>query len=166
MRKKARGKPAPEREATLMGHFRTRAVLSLILFPFAIGCAGLVPEETARPREPAVPQADVSPPAAVSVPDEAEAVRMHAREMLLGKWRRDAQGGDTIEFFDDGTVSFFSAVEKVAYPGSFRILDKARMEIQMKSGAPLTWGYAVTKGELTLTTPTGMGMKYKRYRGK
>ena len=166
MQKKARGKPAPEGETSRMGHFRTRAVLSLVLLPFVIGCAGLVPEEAARPREPAVPQADVSPPAAVSAPGEAEPALMHAREMLLGKWRRDAQGGDTIEFFDDGRVSFFSAVEKVAYPGSFRILDKARMEIQMKNGAPLTWGYAVTKGELTLTTPTGMGMKYKRYRGK
>ncbi len=93
-------------------------------------------------------------------------IRAEAKEMLLGKWRRQAQGGDTIEFFDDGTVNLYSAVERVAYPGSYRILDKDQIEITMKKGGTLTWGYAVTKGDLTLTTPTGVDMKYKRTRGK
>jgi len=86
--------------------------------------------------------------------------------MLLGKWKRQAQGGDTIEFSDDGTVTLYSTVERVAYPGSYRILDKDQLEITMKKGGTLTWGYAVTKGDLTLTTPTGVAMKYKRTRGK
>ena len=86
--------------------------------------------------------------------------------MLLGKWRRQAEGDDTIEFSDDGTVTFYSAVERVAYPGSYRILDKDQVEITMKKGGTLTWGYVVTKGDLTLTTPTGVEMKYRRYRGK
>jgi hypothetical protein len=57
-------------------------------------------------------------------------------------------------------------VERVDYPGSYRILDKDQIEITMKKGSALTWGYAVTKGDLTLTTPTGVDMKYKRTRGK
>ncbi|MGE5790288.1 MAG: hypothetical protein ACM33C_05440, partial [Syntrophaceae bacterium] len=73
---------------------------------------------------------------------------------------------DTIEFMEDGTVTLYSAVERIAYPGSYRILDKEQLEITMKKGGTLTWGYAVTKGDLTLTAPTGVGMKYKRYRGK
>jgi hypothetical protein len=93
-------------------------------------------------------------------------IRAEEKEMLLGKWRRQAQGGDTIEFFDDGTVNLYSTVEKVAYPGSYRILDKDQLEITMKKGSTLTWRYAVTKGDLTLTTPTGVDMKYKRIRGK
>jgi hypothetical protein len=93
-------------------------------------------------------------------------IRSRAREMLLGKWRRQAQGGDTIEFMEDGTVILYSAVERIGYPGSYRILDKEQLEITMKKGGTLTWGYAVTKGDLTLTTPTGVSMKYKRYRGK
>jgi hypothetical protein len=100
------------------------------------------------------------------VPDESEMVSLQGKESLLGKWRRDAQGGDTIEFFDNGTVTFFSAVEKIPYPGSYHVLDKDQVEITMKNGKPMTWGYIVTKGDLTLTTPTGVGMKYKRYRGK
>ncbi len=57
-------------------------------------------------------------------------------------------------------------MEKRAYPAASGVLDRDMVEIQMKSGSPLTWGYAVTRGELTLTTPTGVGMKYKRSRGK
>lgn len=145
---------------------RTRKLLCLLLMPALFGCAGILQEEAAKTRELSAPHEIAAPVPAAPVPDEAEIARRHGKEMLLGKWRRDAQGGDTIEFFDDGTVTFFSAVEKKAYPGSFRVLDKDQVEIQMKSGAPLTWGYAVTKGELTLTTPTGVGMKYRHYRGK
>jgi len=145
---------------------RTRKLLCLLLIPAAVGCAGILQEEAVKAPEPMAQQEIAAPAPAAPVPDEAELARQRGKEMLLGKWRRDAQGGDTIEFFDDGTVSFFSAVEKMAYPGSYRILDKDKVEIRMKSGAPLTWGYAVTKGELTLTTPTGVGMKYKRTRGK
>ncbi len=145
---------------------RTRKLLCLFLMPAAIGCAGILHDEAAKAPEPRAPQEIVAPAPAAPVPDEAEIARRRGKELLLGKWRRDAQGGDTIEFFDDGTVSFFSAVEKKAYPGSFRVLDKDQVEIQMKSGAPLTWGYAVTRGELTLTTPTGVGLKYRHYRGK
>ena len=147
---------------------RTRKLLCLLLIPAAIGCAGILQDEAAKTREPSAPHeiAVPAPAPAAPVPDEAELARQRGKEMLLGKWRRDAQGGDTIEFLDDGTVTFFSAVEKRAYPGSFRVLDKDQVEIKMKSGAPLTWGYAVTRGELTLTTPTGVGMKYRHYRGK
>jgi hypothetical protein len=100
------------------------------------------------------------------VPDESEVMRAQAKEMLLGKWKRQALGDDTIEFLDDDTVILYSAVERVAYPGTYRILDKDQIEISMKKGGTLTWGYAVTKADLTLTTPTGVDMKYKRYRGK
>ncbi|OPY08742.1 MAG: hypothetical protein A4E67_00925 [Syntrophaceae bacterium PtaB.Bin038] len=141
-----------------------RNLLCLLLIPALVGCAGVLQDEAAKAPEPPVPR-EIAAPAA-PIPDEAETVRLQGKEMLLGKWRRDAPGGDTIEFLDDGTVNFFSAVEKRAYPGSYRVLDKDKLEIVMKSGAPLTWGYAVTRGELTLTTPTGVGMKYKRSRGK
>lgn len=147
-----------------MEHVRTRNLLSLVLIPLLIGCAGVLQDEAAKVPELS-DQRQIAAPAA-PVPDEEETARVRGKEMLLGKWRRDAQGGDTIEFFDDGTVSFFSAVEKAVYPGSYRILDKDKVEIKMRSGAALTWGYAVTRGELILTTPTGVGMKYKRYRGK
>lgn len=145
---------------------RTRKLLCLLLMPAAIGCAGILQDEAAKTREPSAPHEIAAPAPEAPVPDEAELARQRGKEMLLGKWRRDAQGGDTIEFLDDGTVTFFSAVEKKAYPGSFRVLDRDQVEIKMKSGAPLTWGYAVTRGELTLTTPTGVGMKYRHYRGK
>lgn len=145
---------------------RTRKLLCLLLIPAAIGCAGILQDEAAKTREPSAPHEIAAPAPAAPVPDEAELARQRGKEMLLGRWRRDAQGGDTIEFLDDGTVTFFSAVEKRAYPGSFRVLDKAQVEIQMKSAAPLTWGYAVTRGELTLTTPTGVAMKYRHYRSK
>jgi len=141
-----------------------KMIASLLLIAL-FGCAGIQQEETVKPREPA-PQsaaAAVTPPAQ-PVPDESEMIRSRAREMLLGKWRR--QEGDTIEFMEDGTVTLYSAVERIAYPGSYRILDKEQLEITMKKGGTLTWGYAVTKGDLTLTTPTGVSMKYKRYRGK
>ena len=144
----------------------TRNLLCLLLIPALIGCAGVLQDEAVKAPEPRAPQAIAAPAPAAPVPDEAEIARLRGKEMLLGKWRRDVQGGDTIEFFDDGTVSFFSAVEKRAYPGSYRVLDRDKVEIQMKSGAPLTWGYAVSRGELTLTTPTGVGMKYRHYRGK
>ena len=129
------------------------------------GCAGIQQGETVKPQEPApqLAEAAVIVPAQ-PVPDESEMVRIRAKEMLLGKWRR--QEGDTIEFMEDGTVTLYSAVERIAYPGSYRILDKEQLEITMKKGGTLTWGYAVTKGDLTLTTPTGVDMKYKRYRGK
>ena len=136
------------------------SVISLFLLFALLGCAGMAVET----REPLPQAAEVVPPP--PVPDASEMIRAEAKEMLLGKWKRQAQGGDTIEFFDDGTVNLYSAVERVAYPGSYRILDKDQLEITMKKGGTLTWGYAVTKGDLTLTTPTGVDMKYKRTRGK
>jgi len=136
------------------------SVISLFLLFALLGCAGM----TVETREPLPQAAEVVPPP--PVPDASEMIRAEAKEMLLGKWKRQAQGGDTIEFFDDGTVNLYSAVERVAYPGSYRILDKDQLEITMKKGGTLTWGYAVTKGDLTLTTPTGVDMKYKRIRGK
>lgn len=139
--------------------------LGLLVMTALVGCAGVLQEEPVKAREPSAPPAAVAPPPAPPVPDESETVRARAREMLLGKWRR-VQGADTIEFLEDDTVSLYSAVEKTAYPGTYRVLDDSQVEITMKAGAPLTWGYAVTKGELTLTTPTGVGMKYKRLRGK
>ena len=139
-------------------------MIALLLLIALFGCAGIQQEETVKPREPS-PQSTVAvTPQAQPVPDESEMIRSRAKEMLLGKWRR--QEGDTIEFMEDGTVTLYSAVERIAYPGSYRILDKEQLEITMKKGGTLTWGYAVTKGDLTLTTPTGVSMKYKRYRGK
>lgn len=129
------------------------------------GCTGLSQEErTAKSPEPTLQPAEVAKPQPPD-PDESDMIRLRAKEELLGKWKRQAQGDDTIEFFEDGTVNFYSAVEKVAYPGSYLILDKDRIEITMAKGGTLTWGYAVAKGELTLTAPTGVGMKYKRFRG-
>jgi hypothetical protein len=141
------------------------AIGLFLLFAF-LGCTGIQQEVTVKPQEPPLQPAAVVPPPAQPVPDESEMIRSQAKEMLLGKWRRQAQGGDTIEFMEDGTVTLFSAVERVAYPGSYRLLDKDQIEITMKKGSALTWGYTVTKGDLTLTTPTGVEMKYKRYRGK
>jgi hypothetical protein len=141
-----------------------KVIAPLVLIAL-FGCAGIQHEQTLKPREPAPQSAEaaVTVPAQ-PVPDESEMIRSRAKEMLLGKWRR--QEGDTIEFMEDGTVTLYSAVERIAYPGDYRILDKEQLEITMKKGGTLTWGYAVTKGELTLTAPTGVGMKYKRYRGK
>lgn len=136
------------------------SITGLFLLFSLLGCAGMAVET----REPLPQAAEVVPPP--PVPDASEMIRAEAKEMLLGKWKRQAQGGDTIEFFDDGTVNLYSAVERVAYPGIYRILDKDQLEITMKKGGTLTWGYAVTKGDLTLTTPTGVDMKYKRTRGK
>jgi len=141
-------------------------MIALLLLIALFGCAGILQEETVKPQEPSPQPAAVAPPPVQPVPDESEMIRSRAREMLLGKWRRQAQGGDTIEFMEDGTVILYSAVERIGYPGSYRILDKEQLEITMKKGGTLTWGYAVTKGDLTLTTPTGVSMKYKRYRGK
>jgi hypothetical protein len=133
--------------------------LCFLLFAL-LGCAGMAVEPQGSSPQPAA----VAPPP--PIPDDSEMIRSKAKEMLLGKWRRQAQGDDTIEFSDDGTVTFHSAVEKVDYPGSYRILDRDQIEITMKKGGTLTWGYAVTQGELTLTTPTGVDMKYRRTRGK
>ena len=142
------------------------SVIGLFLLFALLGCAGILQEGAVKTQEPSPQPAAVATPPAPPVPDESEMIRAEAKEMLLGKWRRQAQGGDTIEFFDDGTVNLYSAVERVAYPGSYRILDKDQLEITMKKGSTLTWRYAVTKGDLTLTTPTGVDMKYKRTRGK
>ncbi|HET6490728.1 MAG TPA: hypothetical protein VFG28_13315 [Syntrophales bacterium] len=145
---------------------RTTCCRILFLLLLALfGCAGVLQEEAAKPQEP-VPQPAVIAPPPAPVPDESEMIRDKAKDMLLGKWKRQALGDDTIEFMEDGTVVLYSAVERVAYPGSYRILDKDQLEITMKKGGSLTWGYAVTKGDLTLTTPTGVDMKYKRMRSK
>jgi hypothetical protein len=140
-------------------------ILSLLLLLALFGCAGILQEEAVKPQEPSPPPVAVAPPPA-PVPDESEMIRAQAKEMLLGKWKRQTLGDDTIEFMEDGTVIFFSAVERVAYPGGYVILDKDQIEITMRKGGTLTWVYAVTKGDLTLTTPTGVSMKYKRIRGK
>jgi hypothetical protein len=139
--------------------------IGLLLLLGLLGCAGTLQEGAVKPQEP-LPQPETVAPSLPPVPDESETIRAEAKEMLLGKWKRQALGDDTIEFLGDDTVIFYSAVERVAYPGSYRILDKDQIEITMKKGGTLTWGYAVTKGDLTLTTPTGVDMKYKRYRGK
>ena len=81
-----------------------------------LGCAGILQEGAVKPQEPSPQPAAVAPPLP-PVPDESEMIRAEAKEMLLGKWKRQAQGGDTIEFMDDGTVNLYSAVERVAYPG-------------------------------------------------
>ncbi len=146
-----------------------KAACCQILFPLLLvalfGCAGIMQEEGVKPQEP-LPQPVVVAPPPAPVPDESEMIRAQAKEMLLGKWKRQAMGDDTIEFLDNDTVILYSAVERIAYPGSYRILDRDQIEITMKKGGALTWGYAVTKGDLTLTTPTGVSMKYKRIRGK
>ena len=141
------------------------SVIGLFLLFALLGCAGILQEGVVKPQESS-PQPATVAPSLPPVPDESETIGAEAKELLLGKWKRQAQGGDTIEFFDDGTVNLYSAVERVAYPGSYRVLDKDQLEITMKKGGTLTWGYAVTKGDLTLTTPTGVDMKYKRTRGK
>jgi hypothetical protein len=142
-------------------------ILFLLLLLALSGCAGILQEEAAKPQEPSPAPVAVAPaPAPAPVPDESETIRAQVKEMLLGKWKRQTLGDDTIEFMEDGTVIFFSAVERVAYPGSYAILDKDQIEITMRKGGTLTWVYAVTKGDLTLTTPTGVSMKYKRIRGK
>jgi len=140
--------------------------IGLFVLVALLGCAGTLQQEAVKPQEPSPQPAAVAAPPAPPVPDESEMIRSRAKEMMLGKWRRQAQGGDTIEFMEDDTVTMYSNVEKVAYPGSYRILDKDQIEITMKKGSTLTWTYTVTKGDLTLTTPTGVDMKYKRYRGK
>lgn len=141
-------------------------MICLLLLVALSGCAGIPQQEAAKPQEPSPQPAAVVTSPSPPVPEESEMIRSKAKEMLLGKWRRHAEGGDTIEFSDDGTVTLYSAVERVAYPGNYRILDKDQVEITMRKGGTLTWGYAVTKGELTLTTPTGVEMKYRRHRGK
>jgi hypothetical protein len=140
-------------------------MICLFLLCALLGCAGVLQEEAAKAQGPSPQPAVIAPPPA-PVPDESEVMRSQAREMLLGKWKRQALGDDTIEFVEDGTVIMYSAVERVAYPGSYRVLDKDQIEIAMQKGGTLTWRYAVTKGDLTLTTPTGVNMKYKRIRGK
>jgi len=140
-------------------------IIFLLLMLVLSGCAGILQEGDVKPQEPSPQPAAVAPPPP-PVPDESEMIRAEAKGMLLGKWKRQAQGGDTIEFLDDGTVNLYSAVERVAYPGSYRVLDKDKLEITMKKGGTLIWGYTVAKGDLTLTTPTGVDMKYKRIRGK
>jgi hypothetical protein len=141
------------------------AIGLFLLFAF-LGCTGIQQEGAVKPQEPSPQSVAVVPPPAQPVPDESEMIRAEAKEMLLGKWKRQTMGDDTIEFLGDDTVILYSAVERVAYPGSYRILDKDQVEITMKKGGTLTWGYVVTKVDLTLTTPTGVDMKYKRYRGK
>lgn len=137
--------------------------ICLVLLCGLLGCAAIHPEKAATSGDPSPQSVTVAVPAP-PVPDESEIIRNRAKELLIGKWRRQIQGGDTIEFLEDGTVTFFSAVERVVYPGSYRILDKDQIEITMKNGGTLTWGYSVTKGDLTLTTPTGVDMKYRRSR--
>ena len=141
-------------------------LICLLLLSALLGCAGMQQEEAVKPQEPTSRPESVAMPQPPPVPDESEVMRAQAKEMLLGKWKRQALGDDTIEFLDDDTVILYSAVERVAYPGTYRILDKDHIEISMKKGGTLTWGYAVTKADLTLTTPTGVDMKYRRYRGK
>ncbi len=140
-------------------------IIGLFLLFALLGCAGILQEGAVKPQEPSQ-QPETAAPSLPPVPDESETIRAEAKEMLLGKWKRQAQGDDTIEFLGDDTVNLYSAVERVVYPGSYRILDRDQLEITMKNGSTLTWRYAVTKGDLTLTTPTGVDMKYKRYRGK
>jgi hypothetical protein len=125
------------------------SVIGLFLLFALLGCAGILQEGAVKTQEPSAQPATVAP-SLPPVPDESETIRAEAKEMLLGKWKRQALGDDTIEFLGDDTVIFY----------------KDQIEITMKKGGTLTWGYAVTKGDLTLTTPTGVDMKYKRYRGK
>ena len=86
-------------------------------------------------------------------------------EVLANEWG-ERNHASVVSFLEDGTVTIFSAVERTPYTGSYRVFDRDRLEITMKKGGTLTWGYAVTKGELTLTAPTGVEMKYRRYRGR
>lgn len=140
-------------------------MICLLMLSALLGCAGILQEEAVKPQEPSSRPENVAMPQP-PVPDESEVIRAQAKEMLLGKWKRQALGDDTIEFRDDDTIILYSAVERVAYPGTYRVLDKDQVEISMKKGGTMTWGYAVTKADLTLTTPTGVDMKYRRYRGK
>ena len=52
--------------------------------------------------------------------------------------------------FGDGTVNLYSAVERVAYPGSYRVLDKDKLEITMKKGGTLIWGHSETTQNLDM----------------
>ncbi len=144
-----------------------RAVrLSCIALGLALlfgGCAET--GKTVKPEPPATSPPAVAAPAPESVPDAAEAARVRAEALLVGKWKRASYGNDTIEFKPDGSVSFYSAVERTSYPGVFRVLDKDRMEITLKKGSVLNWTFSVGKNELTLTTLTGVEMKYRRTRG-
>ncbi len=73
-------------------------VIGLFLLFALLGCAGILQEEAVKPQEPSPQPAAVATRRLPPVPDESEMIRAEAKEMLLGKWRRQAQGGDTIEF--------------------------------------------------------------------
>ncbi len=82
-------------------------------------------------------------------------------ETISGKWKRN-QSGDMIEFLPDGTVKFYSPIEKAVYPGTYRVDDEKHITTQLEQGGSITWGFVVSKNELQLTAPSGLVLKYKR----
>jgi len=82
-------------------------------------------------------------------------------DTLSGKWKR-GESGDMIEFLRDGTVKFYSPVEKAVYPGTYRIDDDKHITTQLEQGGSITWGFVVSKSELQLKAPSGLVLKYKK----
>ena len=83
------------------------------------------------------------------------------KETLSGMWKRSASG-DKIEFLQNGTVRFYSAVENAVYPGTYRIDDEKHVTTQLEQGGSITWGFVVSKNELQLTAPSGLVLKYRK----
>jgi hypothetical protein len=71
------------------------SVIGLFLLFALLGCAGILQEGAVKPQEPS-PQPATVAPSLPPVPDESETIRAEAKEMLLGKWKRQALGDDTI----------------------------------------------------------------------
>ena len=130
---------------------KARLCLAALFILVPGGCASI--EEVAK--VPEVSTGAVVRPAEPVVDD-------HLKEVLVGKWKRHGEGGDTIEFKEDGTVVFFSAIEKTAHPGTYRVMDDKQVSTTMNQGEPIIWGYSVTRNELSLKAPAGLVLKYRR----
>jgi hypothetical protein len=83
------------------------------------------------------------------------------KEAISGKWKR-GESGDMIEFLRDGTIKFYSPIEKAVYPGTYRVDDEKHITTQVELGGSITWGFVVSKSELQLTAPSGLVLKYRK----
>lgn len=84
---------------------------------------------------------------------------------LLGKWKAaNAQNGDTIEFFQDGTVLSTSMIG-LQISGTYKIVDNTHLRIEMGglfglAGAQV-YEYSIAGDQLTMTL-MGVKMAYQR----
>ena len=85
---------------------------------------------------------------------------------LVGKWQAD--GGNTLEFFPDGTLQDVAALN--TSDGTYVVLDGNRLKTEIEGvlwGTNVnTWTYQIDGDVLTLTSEGGVGitMKFKRIR--